>query len=205
MIDPSTLNWAKNPDGLLPAIVQDRDTGQVLMLGYMNSKALEETIKAKLVTFYSRSKERLWKKGETSGNVLAVDSILTDCDRDTLLIRTKPKGPTCHVGTRSCFGDENELALETIGLLIRAIAERALSGDRKSYTKKLLAGGVEACGEKVLEEAQEVVNAAKDEGKQRTIEEAADLLYHLLVLLKGQSIILDEVSQELRKRRRKSP
>ncbi|MDD5026812.1 MAG: bifunctional phosphoribosyl-AMP cyclohydrolase/phosphoribosyl-ATP diphosphatase HisIE [Candidatus Peribacteraceae bacterium] len=200
-MDTSTLDWQKNPDGLLPVVVQDCDTAQVLMLGYMNQEALEQTLQTKLVTFYSRSKGRLWQKGEASGNVLQFVSISPDCDRDCLLIRAKPKGPTCHTGKKSCFGDD-ELPLETIGQLIRTIAERASGGDCTSYTKQLLDGGVDACGAKVLEEAEEVVRAAKQEGKQRTTEEAVDLLYHLLVLLENQNIGLSDISAELRKRRR---
>jgi len=201
MIDTSTFDWQKSPDGLLPVIVQDCDTAQVLMLGYMNQQALEETLKTKLVTFYSRSKGRLWQKGETSGNVLQFISCIPDCDKDAILIRARPEGPTCHTGIQSCFGSD-ELPLETIGFLMRTISERASSDDSNSYTKMLLNGGIEACGAKVLEEAEEVVRAAKSEGSQRTVEEASDLLYHLLVLLKCQNVQLEDVSSELRKRRR---
>lgn len=201
MIDTFALDWQKSPDRLLPAIVQDCDTGRVLMLGYMNQEALEETLKTGLVTFYSRSKSRLWQKGETSSNMLQFVSCTSDCDKDAILIRARPKGPTCHIGTKSCFGDE-ELAMETIGLLIRTIAKRASSEDSTSYTKKLLDGGVKACGAKVLEEAEEVVRAAQGEGKQRTVEEAADLLYHLFVLLQEQNIELHDISCELRRRRK---
>ncbi|MCK9324800.1 MAG: bifunctional phosphoribosyl-AMP cyclohydrolase/phosphoribosyl-ATP diphosphatase HisIE [Bacteroidales bacterium] len=200
MIDSSILNWQKSPDELLPVIVQDCDTAQILMLGYMNREALEETLKTKLVTFYSRSKERLWQKGETSGNVLQFVSCTSDCDKDAILIRARPKGPTCHTGTQSCFGDE-ELPVETVGQLIRTITDRASSGGSTSYTKKLLDGGIEACGAKVLEEAEEVVRAAKEEGEQRTVEEAADLLYHLLVLLQEKEIQLSAVAEELMQRR----
>lgn len=199
-MDISTLDWQKNPDGLIPVIVQDCDTSQVLMLGYMNREALGETLKTRLVTFYSRSKERLWQKGETSGNALQFVSCTPDCDQDCLLIRARPKGPTCHTGTQSCFGNE-ELAVETIGILTRTIAKRASSGDSNSYTRKLLDGGIEACGAKVFEEAEEVVRAAREEGEQRTVEEAADLLYHLLVLLKQQEIRFSAVAEELIRRR----
>lgn len=201
MIDISAPNWQKNADGLLPAIVQDAGTAQVLMLGYMNREALEVTISTKLVTFYSRSKKRLWQKGETSGNVLTLISIKMDCDGDALLVQAQPRGPTCHTGTRSCFGDD-ELAMETIGVLTRTISERAVGNDDNSYTKQLLDGGIDLCGAKVLEEAEEVVRATKSEGAERTIEESADLLYHLLVLLEGQNIKLEDVAMELRMRRK---
>jgi len=201
MIDISAPNWQKNAYGLLPVIVQDVGTAQVLMLGYMNAEALEKTLETRLVTFYSRSKQRLWQKGETSGNALDLVDIKLDCDGDTLLVQARPRGPTCHNGTKSCFGNE-ELPLEAIGVLIRTISERTSSGNSNSYTKKLLNGGVEACGAKVLEEAEEVVRAAKQEGKNRTAEESADLLYHLLVLLQEQGVMLEDVTDILKNRRK---
>lgn len=201
MIDIATINWQKNSNGLIPVIVQDADTAQVLMLGYMNREALEQTVKTKLVTFYSRSRERLWIKGKTSGNSLNFVDVKVDCDGDALLVQTRPDGPTCHTGKRSCFG-EDELALETMGLLVRTISERAMSGNSNSYTKKLLDGGIEACGAKVLEEAEELVRAAKKEGKKRTVEEVADLLYHLFVLLENEGIEIDALSKEFRNRRK---
>jgi len=193
--------WQNNPDTLLPAIVQDQNTGQVLMLGYMNKEAFLRTQKTGKVTFFSRSKQRLWEKGETSGNTLHFVSASVDCDGDALLIRAIPAGPTCHTGGRSCFSAE-ETAPETLGNLVETIRRRAKDGPSSSYTKQLLTGGIASYGAKVLEEAEEVVRAAKQEGKQRTIEEAADLLYHLLVLLEGEGIALTEVAGELRKRRR---
>ena len=202
MIDPSTLDWQKDQSGLLPAIIQDARTGKVLMLGYMNQQAFEQTATSGFVTFYSRSKKRLWKKGEESGNTLRVISIRSDCDRDTILIQADPSGPACHTGAVSCFGNE-ESALETLGSLIETIRDRSESGNPNgSYTRSLLDGGVDACGAKVLEEAEEVVRAAKQEGKQRTIEESADLLFHLLVLLRSQGIEIEEVAEELKKRRK---
>ena len=185
----------------MPAIIQDAETGQVLMLGYMNEEALRVTVETRCITFYSRSKKRLWKKGESSKNTLKVVSVATDCDADALLIRATPDGPTCHTGERSCFKGK-ELPLETLGLLIRIIRDRSKSGSTKSYTKQLLDGGIEAYGMKVLEEAEEVVRAAKQEGKKRTIEEATDVLYHLLVLLRGEDIELEEIADELRRRQR---
>jgi phosphoribosyl-ATP pyrophosphohydrolase/phosphoribosyl-AMP cyclohydrolase len=198
-----TPDWQKNSDGLLPAIIQDANTGQVLMLGYMNEEALGKTTETGFVTFYSRSKKRLWKKGETSGNTLELVSAAHDCDNDALLIRAIPQGPTCHTGNRSCF-TADESPLETIGILIETIRSRSEVDSVDSYTKQLLTGGIEAYGAKVLEEAEEVVRAAKEEGKQRTIEEASDLLYHLLVLLCGEDIALEDITGELRKRRRES-
>ena len=199
-LDPSTLDWKKTSDGLLPAIIQDARTAQILMVGYMNEDALTVTLDTGFVTFYSRSKKRLWKKGETSGNTLKMISAAQDCDNDALLIRVIPTGPTCHTGERSCFGIE-ESPLATIGLLMETIRSRSQADAATSYTKQLLEGGIEAYGAKVLEEAEEVVRAARQEGKQRTIEEAADLLYHLLVLLRGEGIEIADVAEELRRRR----
>lgn len=195
------LDWQKNGDGLLPAIVQDANTGRVLMLGYMNEEALRTTMQTGFVTFYSRSKKRLWKKGETSGNVLTFVSVTNDCDDDALLIRAIPQGPTCHTGNSSCFPAE-ESPLETIGILVETIRRRSDTDTAISYTKRLLKGGIEAYGAKVLEEAEEVVRAARGEGVRRTVEEASDLLYHLLVLLRGEGIEMEDIAAELRKRRR---
>ncbi|MDD5040801.1 MAG: bifunctional phosphoribosyl-AMP cyclohydrolase/phosphoribosyl-ATP diphosphatase HisIE [Candidatus Peribacteraceae bacterium] len=200
-LDLTTLAWRKNPDGFLPAIIQDANVGRVLMLGYMNQEALIQTQMTGFVTFYSRSKKRLWKKGETSGNTLSFVSASSDCDGDALLIRAIPTGPTCHTGEQSCFSME-ESALETLGNLAETIRQRAENSSEGSYTRLLLKGGIGAYGAKVLEEAEEVVRAARDEGKQRTIEEAADVLYHLFVLLRGQGIELNEVAEELRDRRK---
>ena len=203
MIDPIALNWQKNPDGLVPAIIQNALTGRILMLGYMNEAAFNKTINSGNVTFYSRSRKRLWKKGETSGNTLKLDSISTDCDKDALLIRAIPKGPTCHKGITSCF-EAPELSLETIGELIETVKQRRNANAKNSYTKRLLDGGLDVYGAKVLEEAEEVMRAARSEGKQRTIEEACDLLYHLLVLLRGSGVEIFEVAEELRIRRGKT-
>ncbi len=197
----STLDWRKSSDGLLPAIVQDAATARVLMLGYMNEAALQRTQEAGWVTFFSRSKDRLWTKGESSGHTLRFVSATADCDDDAILVRAIPNGPTCHTGRQSCF-DAEELPLETLGQLIETIRERSECGSEDSYTKRLLDGGIDAYGPKVLEEAEEVVRAAKHEGRQRTIEEAADVLYHLSVLLRGERIELGEVAEELRRRRR---
>ena len=200
MKQPLTLDWQKNPDGLLPAIIQDARTGEILMLGYMNEEGLKKTLQTGLVTFFSRSKKRLWIKGETSGNTLQFVSVSVDCDADALLIQAIPKGPTCHTGARLCFAT-TETPLTTLGLLIATINERSQSGTDTSYTKRLLDGGLAAYGAKVLEEAAELVRAAREEGNQRTIEEAADLLYHFFVLLRGEGIELADIAVELRKRR----
>jgi phosphoribosyl-ATP pyrophosphohydrolase/phosphoribosyl-AMP cyclohydrolase len=196
----STLDWKKSPDGLLPAVVQDARTARVLMLAYMNEESLRVTLATGFVTFFSRPKGRLWKKGETSGNTLRLVSASADCDSDAILVRAIADGPTCHTGQTSCFAAE-ELGPETLGELTETIRRRAEGGGEKSYTRRLLDGGVEAYGAKVIEEADEVVRAARGEGRQRTIEEAADVLYHLFVLLRGQGIELGEVAEELRRRR----
>lgn len=200
-ITPSILNWDKNDNGLLPAIIQDANTGQVLMLGYMNEDAFRKTQETGFVTFFSRSKKRLWRKGETSGNILRFVSVSRDCDNDALLIRAIPTGPTCHTGKQSCF-DAPENALETLGILMETIRQRDMNGSKDSYTKQLLDGGIDAYGAKVLEEAEEVVRAARSEGWQRTVEEAADVFYHLFVFLRGQDIELGEVAAELKRRRK---
>jgi len=200
--DLSMLSWQKNADGMLPVVIQDAGTGQVLMLGYMNEAALQATLATGEVTFYSRSKKRLWRKGETSGNSLTLVAARRDCDGDAILLQVRPSGPTCHTGARSCFGDGGELAWETIGKLMKTIQERSKAGPAWSYTAQLLRGGVDAYGAKVLEEAGELVRAVRCEGRRRTIEEAADLLYHLLVLLRGEGVAGEEVAQELRRRRK---
>lgn len=200
--DLTSIDWNKSPDGLIPAIVQDADTAQVLMVAYMNRDALKQTLETELVTFFSRSKQRLWQKGESSKHTLQLTSISVDCDGDALLVRAVPNGPTCHLGTSSCFAAD-ELAVETIGALSRTIRQRAASSHKDSYTRRLLDGGIAACGAKVLEEAEEVVRAAEQEGRERTVEEAADVLYHLLVLLRSQGIELGDVAAELLRRQRR--
>ena len=180
-------------NGLVPAIVQDSKTRQVLMLGYMNKEAYARTKKTGKVTFYSRSKKRLWTKGEESGNFLNLVGIKEDCDHDTLLISAEPAGPTCHTGSYSCFGDE-EFSLKTLEKIIES---RSGAGENESYTSRLLSAGVEAISAKITEEAEEVIRAATSETKQRLTEESADLLYHLLVLMKLKSITLADVESEL--------
>jgi phosphoribosyl-ATP pyrophosphohydrolase/phosphoribosyl-AMP cyclohydrolase len=185
-------------NGLVPAIIQDEASGQVLMLGYMNKAAYEQTKKSGKVTFYSRSKKRLWVKGEESGNFLNLVDIKEDCDSDTLLISVRPEGPTCHTGSYSCFGEED------FGLkgLERDIKKRSKASPKESYTARLVSGGAKAAGAKVTEEAEEVVKAASEETKQRVIEESADLFYHTLVLMRVKDVTLTDVEAELSSRRK---
>ena len=198
MID--TLNFAKL-NGLLPAVVQDSDSGAVLMLGFMNREALEKTIAGKQVVFYSRTKARLWKKGETSGNVLNVVSIAPDCDNDSLLIKAKPAGPVCHTGDTSCFKDAGGSGeLSFISELIAIIKERRKEMPEESYTAKLFTRGIAKIGQKVGEEGVELAIAAQYDDKQRCIEEAADLLFHTFVLLEAKGIEFSSVVGELKGR-----
>jgi len=182
-------------DGLIPVIIQDNVSKAVLMLGYMNKEAYDKTLKDGLVTFWSRSKNRLWQKGETSGNTLKVVSINQDCDNDALLIMAEPKGSTCHKGSKSCFGENFML-----GSLFSLIMNRKEKAPKGSYTASLFEGGLESILAKISEESEEVVQAAKSEGRQRLIEESSDLLYHLFVLLVNEGISLDDIEEELRRR-----
>lgn len=183
-------------NGLVPAIVQDAETLEVLMLGFMNPEALEKTVADGKVTFFSRSKGRLWQKGESSGNFLQVVDIKMDCDNDSLLILAKPEGPTCHSGAQSCFGEMPFHLLK----LFQLINERKKEMPKNSYTSKLFRTGLDGIIAKVEEEADEVVRAARFEGKQRLVEESCDLLYHLFVLLSNEAISLGDVEKELQKR-----
>ena len=200
-------------DGLVPAIIQDGADGRVLMLAWMNEEALNATVATGQVHFRSRSRNSLWRKGATSGNVLRLVDIAEDCDRDTLLVTVDPVGPTCHRGTRSCFdGDGSPAERSTQGFgwlesLWATIAERADTRPEGSYTAKLLSGGVDTAGRKVTEEATEVLMAAKDDAAASTPErraalagESADLLYHLLVLLAERAVAPSTVLDELRRR-----
>lgn len=194
-----TLNWQKG-NGLMPAIVQHVDTGQVLMLGYMNIEALQQTLSSKKVTFYSRSRQCLWTKGETSGNYLHLQGISADYDQDSLLLTAYPKGPTCHTGSASCFKESAQwrnplLNLENI------IAEREKSNNRNSYSAMLLKKGINKVAQKVGEEACETVIAALTETDQRLCDESADLLYHLLLLLRTRSLSIADVFLVLQQRR----
>ena len=195
-------------DELIPGIVQDDHTGQVLMLGYVNEESLQLTRETGLVHFYSRSRQQLWKKGETSGNTLSLVSISEDCDADALLIRAIPAGPTCHTGSVSCFGD-TEARFGVLQGLWQTIQDRAEMRPQGSYTVSLLEGGVEAAGRKVVEEAVEVLLAAKDHAvggdPNRVSEEAADLVYHLLVLLAQRGVDLESVMKVLENRAGDTP
>lgn len=191
-----SLAWDKQ-DGLLPAIVQDANTLQVLMLGYMNREALEATQKEKFVTFFSRSKQRLWKKGETSGHVLAVVSIEADCDNDTLLIRAIPAGPTCHLNRASCF--ENAPG-DFIGKLDALLEQRQREMPEGSYTTKLFQSGVRRIAQKVGEEGVETALAAVAQDEKDLLNEASDLVYHLMVLLRSRGLNWNAVQENLKQR-----
>jgi len=202
----SDINFNKSADGLIPAVIQDSKTGVVLMLGYMNADALEATRKEGKVTFFSRSKQRLWTKGETSNNFLFVESILADCDGDTILIKAIPAGPTCHTGDDTCFGEKNSQDTR-IGeaaflnyLQKSVIRERKLNPSAKSYTSSLFDSGINKIAQKVGEEAIEVVIEAKDDNASLFKNEVSDLLFHLLVLLEQKNIDLDDVINVLRSR-----
>ena len=199
--DAKTIDWAKG-GGLVPAIVQDADTLQVLMLGYMNEAALAKTHETGLVTFHSRSRDTLWTKGETSGNTLALVSITTDCDSDTLLVMARPKGPTCHEGTVSCFGEDGASGAGFLGHLSRVIESRKGADPSESYTAKLLAGPLVKAAQKVGEEGVETALAAVAETEAEFVGEAADLFYHLLVLLAAKDVPLNDVIARLQLRHR---
>jgi phosphoribosyl-ATP pyrophosphohydrolase/phosphoribosyl-AMP cyclohydrolase len=205
--DIGSLDWDKM-DGLLPAVVQDRRSGELLMLGYMDRDALGETLRSGLATFYSRSKQRLWQKGETSGNRLRVASVHADCDSDALLLRAHPEGPTCHLGTQSCFGGEGAEGPGWLAELSRIVAARAASADDASYTARLLKEGPARIGQKVGEEGVELALAAVSRDAAGCTEEAADLLYHLAVLMEARGFGWEDVIGVLRARheeRRPSP
>jgi phosphoribosyl-ATP pyrophosphohydrolase/phosphoribosyl-AMP cyclohydrolase len=190
------LDWTKQ-NGLLPAIVQDVDTGQVLMLGYMNAEALQESLRSRKVTFYSRSRNRLWTKGESSGHVLSLESIEADCDHDSLLVQARPQGPTCHLDRDSCFSSAPRYFLTE---LERRIAARRTADSQTSYSRRLMDRGLPKVAQKVGEEAVETVIAALAEDKTALCNESADLLYHLLVLLQCKDVALTEVIAVLKQR-----
>ncbi|GGX58952.1 histidine biosynthesis bifunctional protein HisIE [Litorimonas cladophorae] len=186
--------------GLAPAIVQDADTLQVLMLGYMNAESVSKTNATGLVTFYSRSRKTLWTKGETSGNTLALVSMIVDCDRDTLLVKAKPTGPTCHEGTVSCFGSEGAEGVGFLSYLETLIEGRKTADPESSYTAQLLHGPLRRAAQKVGEEGVETALAAVAETDDKLVSEAADLIYHTLVLLAAKDLKLDAVVAELKRR-----
>ena len=199
-----TIAFDKSPDGLIPAIIQDSITGKVLMLGYMNAEAYQKTMTDKIVTFFSRSKQRLWTKGETSNNFLNVKNVLIDCDGDTILIYASPDGPTCHTGDDTCFQEINDGKVLFINHLRDVIRDRKLNPSDKSYTSELFQKGVNKVAQKVGEEAVELVIEAKDDNKELFLGEAADLFYHYLVLLEQKNYTFDEVIDVLMKRHKQS-
>lgn len=191
------LNFDKS-NGLLPVIIQDNHTQQVLMLGYMNEEAFEKTKSEQRVTFFSRSKNRLWTKGETSGNFLNVVSIKEDCDNDTLLIQVNPNGPTCHTGTTSCFA--HKASISFLNELESTIENRIANPTSGSYVASLFQKGINKMAQKVGEEAVELVIEAKDNNQDLFISEAADLLFHYLILLQAKGLKLNNIEQELQRR-----
>lgn len=196
-----TINFNKNNDGLVPAIIQDKITKNVLMLGYLNEEAYQKTIDTKLVTFFSRTKNRLWTKGEESGNVLHLEEIKLDCDHDTLLISVNPKGPTCHKGTDTCWAENNSQSFGFLSHLENTITDRIQNADaQKSYVASLFAKGINKIAQKVGEEAVELVIEAKDNNDELFLNESADLLFHYLMLLQAKGFKLNDVVEVLRKR-----
>lgn len=192
-------DFAKMPDGLVPAVVQDDRTGVVLMLGYMNREALEKTLETGFVTFFSRSKQRLWTKGETSGNTLRLSDIRLDCDEDAILLKAEPAGPVCHTGDDTCWGERNQ-AVYFLPVLENIIQERKNAAPENSYTAQLFAAGIPKIAQKVGEEAVETVIESLGENRERLLNECADLLYHFLVLLAAKEVRLEEVEDVLKKR-----
>ncbi|OUS24885.1 bifunctional phosphoribosyl-AMP cyclohydrolase/phosphoribosyl-ATP diphosphatase [Thalassotalea sp. 42_200_T64] len=195
----AALAWEKM-DNMIPAIIQHADTGAVLMQGYMNQEALTQTLESGKATFFSRSKQRLWQKGESSKNYLLVQSVLTDCDQDSLLISCRPQGPTCHLGTNSCFPEENINQKNFLGYLEHVIDTRKNDKPEDSYTAHLLSRGTARVAQKVGEEGVEVALAAATNQKEEFIGECADLFYHTLVLLADQEVELAEVMAVLQSR-----
>lgn len=197
MIDPAKINFEKL-NGLVPCVVQDFETNKILMLGFMNQEAFNKTLIEKKLTFYSRTKKRLWTKGETSGNFLMLMDVYLDCDNDTLLFKVNPKGPACHTGSDTCFNEVNEsMGLEFLEAIIR---KRKLNPKPGSYTNQLLQAGINKVAQKVGEEAVELVIEAKDNNRELFLGEAADLMYHYLVLLAAKGYELKDVIAILKSR-----
>lgn len=204
-LDVARIDFDKG-GGLVPAIVQDADNGAVLMLGYMNAEAVRETLRRKRAVFFSRSKQRLWEKGETTGHTLDVVDVALDCDADTLLVTARPRGPACHNGTQTCFGDAPRTAAGAIAFLAnleRVIEQRATDKPEASYTAKLLAKGTNKVAQKVGEEGVETALAGASETDDKLIEESADLVFHLLVLLRARNIPFARVVNLLESRHRR--
>ncbi len=201
--DLGGLAWDKM-GGLLPAIVQDAGTAQVLMLGYMDQAALQATLESGYATFFSRSKGRLWQKGETSGNRLTVTAVHTDCDSDALLVLAVPEGPTCHLGTSSCFSEDGPQGIGFLEQLSRIVRQRAEAGGDESYTARLLRGDPARLAQKIGEEGVELALAAVTRDASGCAEEAADFLFHLAVLMEAKGFSWNEVTQVLRERHKAS-
>ncbi|MFL6603078.1 MAG: bifunctional phosphoribosyl-AMP cyclohydrolase/phosphoribosyl-ATP diphosphatase HisIE [Steroidobacteraceae bacterium] len=205
--DIGSLDFNK-ADGLLPAVVQHADTGAVLMVGYMNRDAFRETLARRHVVFFSRSKQRLWEKGETSGHFLELEQIRTDCDRDALLVTARPLGPVCHKGTATCFGDAfitKAERLAFLGTLERVIERRIAESPQGSYTARLFAEGPKRIAQKVGEEGLEVALAALVETDDKVVAESADLVFHMLVLLRSRGLSFQSVVAELQSRHATKP
>ncbi|WP_334058041.1 bifunctional phosphoribosyl-AMP cyclohydrolase/phosphoribosyl-ATP diphosphatase HisIE [Polaribacter sp. P097] len=198
-----TIDFNKNNDGLVPAIIQDATTKNVLMLGYMNQEAYNKTLKTNKVTFFSRSKNRLWTKGEESGNVLHLVDIKNDCDNDSLLIQVNPKGPTCHKGSDTCWNEENTSNFGFLSTLENVISERVANKEtKKSYVASLFDKGINKIAQKVGEEAVETVIEAMDNNDELFLYESADLLFHYLMLLQAKGFTLKDIEAELIKRQK---
>lgn len=192
-----TIDFKKG-GGLVPVVIQDNSTLQILMVGYMNDEALRKTLSEKTVTFYSRSRQRLWTKGETSGNYLAVKEMMTDCDNDSILIKVTPAGPVCHTGKKACFDDDT--AKGFLYELEQIINQRISTDANDSYTNKLFKKGINKVAQKVGEEAVELVIESKDNDPVLFKNEAADLLYHFLILLRAKGTTLEEIEEVLKER-----
>jgi phosphoribosyl-ATP pyrophosphohydrolase/phosphoribosyl-AMP cyclohydrolase len=198
------IDFSKDKDGLVPAIIQDAETKNVLMLGYMNEEALQKTKEIKKVTFYSRSKQRLWTKGEESGNFLHLVEMKVDCDNDTLLVSVHPEGPTCHKGTDTCWGEKNASEMTFLNTLEEVISDRRSNpANEKSYVASLFRSGINKIAQKVGEEAVEVVIESKDNNDDLFLNESADLLFHYLILLQAKGYKLNDVIEVLKSRHSK--
>ena len=196
------VNFSKYHDGLVPSIIQDLDTSKVLMMGFMNQEAFDLTMSTEKITFYSRSKQRIWVKGEESGNFLHLKSCSVDCDQDTLLFKVKPDGPTCHTGSDTCWGEVNH-SDDFLDQLEKIIELRKSSNDASSYVRSLFEKGINKIAQKVGEESVELVIEAKDQNSELFLNEAADLMFHYLILLNAKGYALHDVKQILQQRHKK--
>jgi phosphoribosyl-ATP pyrophosphohydrolase/phosphoribosyl-AMP cyclohydrolase len=194
------IQFSKYADGLVPAIIQDNQTGKVLMLGFMNQEAVDATMSQQKVTFFSRTKNRLWTKGEESGHYLALVNMQLDCDNDTLLIKVIPNGPVCHTGSDTCWGELNSNSTDFLSKLEGIIASRKTAAPESSYVASLFQKGINKIAQKVGEEAVETIIEAKDKNNDLFVGEAADLLFHYLILLQAKGFTLSDITKELEKR-----